>query len=157
VLGPEPLVEKEFDIIREIWSSYDLEDGTLLRSRTILMKVMGPKKMPKQGRVALNFVFHQLNVVTASPGDRGKPNPTPVPLEELQRLKKDEVDVVTEREGWNIYRLKGVEEPKRLKTKVVVSSVFRIPKQFDQEGNPMYIINSATIVAPASAKELEEG
>jgi len=156
MVAPPPEEEKEFDIIREVWSSYDLEDGTILRCRTILTKVMGPKTIPKEGPVALRFAFHQINTVTARPENRGPPNPNPLPIQQLMELHKEEVEVVTEREAWNVYRLRGVNEPKGLKTKSVVASVFRVPGQYDQEGNPQYIINSTTLVVPARPKDFQE-
>lgn len=156
-MAPVGEAEIEFDIIREVWSSYDLEDGTVLRSRTVLMKVMGPKKLPPKGTaVPLGFSFHQLNTITAPPALRGPPNSTPMPVNELQRLPNEEVEIVTEREAWNLYRLRGLTGPKGLKTKVVVPSVFKVSGQYDQEGNPQYIITSTTIVVPARTKELQE-
>ena len=155
IAGPQ--VEIEFDIIREVWSSYDLEDGTLLRCRSILLKVMGPKNLPPKGaEFPLGFSFHQINTVTAPPSLRGTPNPTPVPLPELQRLPSEEVDVATEHEAWNLYRIRRIPQVRGLKTKVVVTTVLKVPKQYDQEGNPQYIVNSTVLATPARPKDLLE-
>ncbi len=151
----ELMVEIPYQIVREVWSSYELKDGTVLRSRTILTKVLGPSPLPEKGaQVALGFAFSQINVVTSPPDIKGTPNPMPRPIPELQRLPTEEVDFEEPREAWNLYRITGLREPVGLKTKVVVTSVLKAPGEFDQEGNPMYIINSTTLVVPAKPKEL---
>ncbi len=152
----ELMAEFPFQIVREVWSSYELEDGTVLRSRTILTKVLGPRLLPGKGeQVRLGFSFHQVNVVTSPPEMRGTPNPMPKPVPELQRLPTEDVDFKEPREAWNLYRITGLPEPVGLKTKVVVTSVLRVPGEFDQEGNPMVIINSTTLVVPAKPMELQ--
>jgi len=152
----ELLAEFPFQIIREVWSSYELEDGTALRSRTILTKVLGPRLLPeKGGQVKLGFSFNQINVVTSPPDIKGTPNPTPKPVPELQHLPTEEIDFKEPREAWNLYRVTGLPEPTALKTKVVVTAVLKVQGEYDQEGNPMFIINSATLVVPAKPKELQ--
>jgi hypothetical protein len=150
------MVELPFQIVREVWSSYELEDGTVLRSRTILTKVLGPRLLPEKGaQVPLKFAFSQINVVTSPPDIKGTPNPMPKPIPELQGLPTEDVDFKEPREAWNLYRITGLHEPVGLKTKVVVTAALKVAGEFDQEGNPMFIINSTTLVVPAKPKELQ--
>src|SRR2546427_12230393 len=59
VAADELMVEFPFEILREVWSSYELEDGTVLRSRTILTKVLGPRLLPEKSKqVQLGFAFN---------------------------------------------------------------------------------------------------
>jgi len=154
--GDELMVEIPYEIVREVWSSYELEGGTILRSRTILTKVLGPRLLPpKGGQARLGFSFHQINVVTSPPDMKGTPNPMPKPVQELQRLPTEDVEFKERGEAWNLYRFIGLPEPTGLRTKAVVVSVLRVPGEFDQEGNPQFIINSTTLVVQARPKELQ--
>ena len=60
-----------------------------------------------------------------------------------QEVWAEEVDFETEREGFNTYIL---HDGTKLKTKTVVSEVFRLDV-FKEDGEPVYLVNSALIVA----------
>ena len=62
-----------------------------------------------------------------------------------------EVEFQTRREDWNEYQLMDGSE---IKMKLVVSGVFRIDGQYDDEGNPIYQIKSTNIAAVKSPDNL---
>ncbi len=55
----------------------------------------------------------------------------------------DEVDFDVVKEDWNIYQLK---DGTTLKVKLVLGGVLRVRGQYDQLGNPVYLINSTNVV-----------
>lgn len=57
LLPKEPLA---FTAIQEPWSIYRLEDGTLIRVRPVLVKVINTGKMLENGKPELLFQFQQI-------------------------------------------------------------------------------------------------
>lgn len=59
-------------------------------------------------------------------------------------------------EHWNEYL---VEDGSVLRVKLVATEVIRLDGQYDQEGNPIYILNSTNVLAVSSPEDLkrEEG
>ncbi len=146
--------ELEVEIIKESWNTYDLEDGSRLRTRSILTKVQWPKGVePKVGvAVQLGASFSQLVVVFAPSRLRGARNPNPITPGTVASVKSEEVVIVDSKEDWNIYRLPG--NRGGIKTRMVITSVFRMVDQFDQEGNPLYVVNSTVAAGPTTPREL---
>lgn len=146
--------EVEVEAIKEGWNTYDLEDGTRLRARSVLTKVRWPKgtEAVPGSAVPIGASFNQIIIVFPQPKSRGPPNPRPPAPDEAASMKKEEVGIVDANEVWNVYRLPG----KRggLKTKMVVTSIFRVADTFDQEGNPYYLVNSTMVVGPTTARDI---
>ena len=64
-----------------------------------------------------------------------------------------EVDFQTRREDWNEYQLM---DGSVIKMKLVVSRIFRIDGQYDNEGNPVYQIKSTNVAAVTSPDALKK-
>lgn len=54
-----------------------------------------------------------------------------------------EVTFRPKREDWNEYQLSDGTE---IRMRLIVSDVFTLPGQYDQEGNPIYVIKSQNLV-----------
>lgn len=54
-------------------------------------------------------------------------------------------------EHWNEYL---VEDGSVLRVKLVATEVVRVDGQYDQEGNPLYIVNSTNVLAVSSPEDL---
>lgn len=59
-------------------------------------------------------------------------------------------------EHWNEYL---VEDGSVLRVKLVATEVIRVDGQYDQEGNPLYVLNSTQVLVASSPDDLrrEEG
>lgn len=147
--------EVSFEIEKEMWNVYELDDRSTIRMRCILVKLLrslAPPEMSSaptmpQGGKAIGFqsVFQNIVTVVRSPPElMGKPTP-PASSEELEKLDKIEVGYTPYLEDWNIYRLP---DGNKLKIKLVVSAVYRVPKQYDSFGYPIYYINSTNAIVP---------
>jgi len=147
--------EVDFEIEREVWNVYELDDRSTIKMRCVLVKLLKsltptkippPPGMPK-GIKGFEFqtVFQNILAVTKSPLKlMGKPTPPLSPLE-LKKIDKIEVGYTPYLEDWNIYRLS---DGTKLKVKLVVSAIYRIPKHYDLFGYPVYFINSTNAIVP---------
>lgn len=64
-----------------------------------------------------------------------------------------EVKCRPEHEDWNTYQL---EDGTELKMRLIVSEVFRVDGQFDQEGNPVYVVKSTNLLVAKSPDHLKK-
>ena len=64
-----------------------------------------------------------------------------------------EVDFQTRKEDWNEYQLM---DGSFVKMKLVVSDIFRVPDEWDNEGNPVYVVKSQNILVARSPDNLKK-
>jgi len=148
--------EVDFEPEKEVWNVYELGDRSILKIRTVLVKLLRPIRptpqkeiivpgRPKMETLEFQAKFQNMMVVVkAVPTLMGKPTP-PLPPSELAKMEKTEVSYTPYQEEWNIYRLP---DSNKIKIKLVVSSIFRVKGQYDELGYPMYLVNSTNAVAP---------
>ncbi|PIU59826.1 hypothetical protein COS86_02175 [Candidatus Bathyarchaeota archaeon CG07_land_8_20_14_0_80_47_9] len=156
---PEPMFpvfeEVEFEIEKEVWNVYELDDKSTIKMRCILVKLLTssvPTTVPPATGVppgAKGFEFQSVfqNIVTvirSPPELMGKPTAQLTP-QEIEKLEKIEVGYTPYLEDWNVYRLP---DGTKLKIKLVVSAIYRIPKQYDPFGYPIYFVNSTNAIIP---------
>jgi len=150
-----PRSEIDFEIEKEVWNIYELDDGTTLKMRTILIKLLrDPTARPPPGMPAsagffgFNGSFQNIVIVHRTKSElMGAPTPPPLNLEGAGKI---EVDFTPFSEEWNVYTLKGEQIPKgmKLRVKLVVSNVFRAEGLYDQFGYPIYHVTSTNAVVP---------
>ncbi len=151
------MVEVEFEPEKEGWNVYDLSDGSIIRIKSLLLKLYkvnlgglatqaAPGASPQpQEQFGASF---QNVMVTKRANERlkGAPNPQPQPILSLDLVDKMEVQFTPLVEDWNMYRL--VESGDMLKVKLVVTLVHRIKNYWDQFGDPLYAVSSTNVVQP---------
>jgi len=64
-----------------------------------------------------------------------------------------EVDFQTRKEDWNEYQLM---DGSLVKVKLVVGGIFRIPDEYDVEGNPVYVVRSQNVLMVRSPENLQK-
>jgi len=144
-----------FEIEKEVWNVYELDDRSTIRMRCILVKLLKsltpikgppPPGVPPEAKgFEFQTVFQNIVAVVKSPPEiMGKPSPPLTPAE-IQGMPKIEVGNTPYVEDWNVYRLA---DGTKLKVKLVVSAVYKIPKQYDQFGYPIYFVNSTNAIVP---------
>lgn len=77
------------------------------------------------------------------------------PQSEWESLPKEPVKILTSSEPWNKYRIPKTGDI--LQVKLVVSEVFRVKNQFDQSGEPFYIVTHGPLVSPGSKGSITIG
>jgi len=140
--------ELEVGNIKEVWNSYDLADGAKVRARIIITKILWPKgvKSVQDVRSLVGASFQSIVVVFAPQHLKGPKNDTPPPVDEARKMRIEEVEVLRSSEEWNIYELPG--NRGKLKAKMIVSSIHKVPGLFNQDGDPYYVVNSTIAVGP---------
>jgi hypothetical protein len=135
----------EFDIEKEVWNVYDLVDGTRLKVRAVLTKLV---RLPtsKVGESNYNAAFQNLLSAFVHPRNKG-PAGRAYTEQEMASFAKEEVNFTAEYEDWNIYKLP---DGMRMKVKLVVSSIFKVKQEgvYNAFGEPIYVVNSTSILAP---------
>ena len=129
----------DFKTIGEPWNFYKLENGSLIKFKLILVKVMPIKNDPK------NYSLNTANVVgVQSPRElRGAPTPPP-PNGSYGDSEKKDLDYEVIKESWNEYKLK---DGNTLKIKPAITAIDKT-KNFDSNGEPIYVVHSQVLVKP---------
>jgi hypothetical protein len=135
------LTDLDFDVLREPWNVYQLEEGPILRVKYVLTRFVRQKEAG--GRVG--YAFKGQNVVSVShfPKElRGPPSPGMYSPEELQAsIVKESVRYSTLVEEWNEY---AVEDGANMRVKLTVVQVSKTNKT-DNDGDPIYLVKTSLI------------
>jgi hypothetical protein len=132
----------DFEVYREDWNVYQLEDGTRLKNRVILMKVMS-RPQEEEGQEGRQYAFKTKMITTSArvPSHlKGTPDPNQYPPGELQE-DSQRLDFDTLKEEWNEYVLP---DKTRIRLKVNLVEVRRSPK-FNADGDPIYLIATSNL------------
>lgn len=147
-------IELDYEVIKEPWNKYNLIDGSNLKVRYTLLKVR--RTMPQQGKPNYSIKSRiDVEAYNVPENLRGPPAKAPVPPEELNKAKKQEVGFSTLFEEWAEYL---VEDATRIRAKVSLVEVFRSERS-NPEGEPIYIANhsvSITVKPPKSLMRQQE-
>lgn len=135
------LTELDFDVLKEPWNVYQLEEGPILRTKYVLTRVV--RKREEGGR--FGYAFKGRNIVSLShfpPELRGPPSPRIYSPEELQAsIIDDDVRYSTIVEEWNEYI---AEDGASIRVKLVVVKVSRTDKT-DRDGEPIYLVQTSVL------------
>ena len=143
-------VDVKFDIMKEDWNVYELSDGTILRTKFVLIKVA--RGVDASGNIGYNF--NSTNHVAAfTPNDKkGTPSTIRYSPNELQSSIVEDVDFDAKKENWNVYDL---EDKSRISVKLILTRVAKTDK-CDPAGSPIYLTQTQTVIKPKLAKEFQK-
>src|SRR3989337_352486 len=119
---PATFFNLDFDIMREGWSVYELEDGNKLRVRMFLTQLRGPSIPPQKGE-NITFEVSQAIKIDTPPNRRG-PKGTPATMDEITNPLNHggvEISIRNSNEPWNEYHVLNTSI--RVRIKAVVSRV----------------------------------
>jgi len=148
---PRDFIFVDFKVKREQWNKYKLEDGSILKTKFVLINVLMEKDFEekiktaraKKEKVKLGFGIQSKNVVGVEvpPKLRGEPSTERYSSDELRASVVEEdvevIEVITQR--WNVYDLaNGVFEMKVRNSPINVSRT----NKFDVYGIPIYLVDS---------------
>ncbi len=131
-----------FEVLKEPWNEYDLEDGALVRARLIILKIFKMKNSPGN-----QYDVNSTNMFTiiTNPKMRGRPTPL-LQNDELMKLPRLTVKAENSREDWNEYLIKKTNQV--FKARLILTEAYKIPGRFDPLGEPIYMIRFGTFVPP---------
>jgi len=135
-------MEIDFEVLREPWNKYSVEDGAYIKTRFIVTKFR--KREPTSADEQLQYGFEGKNLVVAYnvPEElKGPPSTRQYTPEELSENAKDmRYSVIFEE--WNEYVL---EDGTAVRIKSNVVEILRTDK-FDRNGDPIYIVRTSQIL-----------
>ncbi|MCS7119363.1 MAG: hypothetical protein RMH75_04895 [Archaeoglobaceae archaeon] len=138
--------ELDFKARKEDWMNVFLEDGTVIRFKSILTRVFDTGQ-----RDVLSEPIYRIdsqNVVVARAPDelKGQPSEFVPPIQEIVKKRRPTIVRIKALVGddWNEYEL---EDGSIIKTRTVITKVLRLDGYFDSYGNPVYVVQSQMIVA----------
>jgi hypothetical protein len=144
------VTELDFDIIREPWNKYELSDGTILKIKLVLLRVVKKEKTVSDAetgktKTAISYGFESQNILTVyNVPDHLKSQPSreKYPPEVLrENVVESDMRYSTLEEEWNEYIL---EDRTRLRIKLTVVKVDRT-KKVDHHGFPIYLVESPVL------------
>jgi len=151
-MNSKRLQELDFRTIREEWINIQLEDGTVIRFKTVLVRVFETGEIdPITGEPKYAVEGQNIVVVRAPDELKGEPSDFIPPIQEIVKKKKPteiKIKGITGDE-WNEYEL---ETGKKIRAKPVIIKVLRIDDYYDRHGNPLYIVQSQTVVTSSPVR-----
>lgn len=143
----------DFKISKEDWNIYELADGTILKVRSVLRRVIRTKAFNPDGEPAYAFGSQNFLAPRRTPKKLMGTPTIPPPTEEQVRLSgKVEVGFRIKTEEWNEY---NVEDGAKFRTKLVVTKVERT-KFFGELGYPVYGVSSKMVTSVSVPKSLRK-
>jgi hypothetical protein len=134
---PDEFEELEFDIVKEFWNEYDVEDNHInshIKARSILRKIYRDPHSRDQYIFDLNPPI----VTIYSPvAGRGEKNNAPTP-EQYDTLPSYEVTIQRNDEKWNRYRI--LKTGQEIKTRLIANEIRRITDRYYNDGSPFYLV-----------------
>ena len=139
---------EDFTVEREDWNLYKLTDGTFLKAKVTLNWV---SKGATQGEYSFNLGNVQL-VTMPPPNIRGNPSTEPKGQALQSHVTEEDIHCQTIHDNWSVYALKnGI----KLNIRLVLVKVDRTSK-FDNNGFPVYLVQSQVLTKTNIPKELRE-
>lgn len=123
----------DFIKTKDGWSEYTLEDGTIIRTYVLLLKIV---------KNDIDFNFNERTFATSfSPpalkGPVGSSKILPGEEEEIAKsLKKEDINVIVSKEYWNEYELSTGD---KVSAKAVLVSA-SMTDRYDDVGDPIYAV-----------------
>ena len=126
----------DFKTIKEVWNEYKLEDGTIVKLRFILIKLINQPNGFGIGSTIIVGIF-------PSPDLIGLPSQAIYSPQELEKsIEKKDLQFEPVKEDWNVYELK---DRSKLSIKPILVSISRT-NLHDQHGEPIYAIQPQQII-----------
>jgi len=127
----------EFDIIKEPWNKYKLEDGTIIKTRFILINVV-KEGTDETGKPIYNFNSDNVLGALAPKELLGTPSDKAYTIAERTSSIEKELTFETIQEDWNEYKLS---DGSIMKIKLVLVNATRTSLR-DKRGQPVYLLNN---------------
>lgn len=128
----------DFETIKEGWSEYVLEDGTIIRTKAILLKVV------RISNTEFTFIERSF-AVSFSPKEAKGPAGTLITSDEVEKVvksvKKEDLKTLISKPRWAEYELSSGEKFST-RAELVSSS---LTDRYDENGDPIYGVQLTVI------------
>ena len=132
----------DFDTIKEDWNRYKIQDGTELKIKFVLIKVVR-KKIPGTTD-GYNYGFNNNVVVGVHSPKKHEPSERIYSVTELKdSIIESDMEYTTIKEVWNKYVLK--KDKTELKVKLAITDIKKTDK-YNEYGDPHFFISTQPII-----------
>ena len=129
------------EIVKEDWSVYKVEDGTIVKVRYVLVKAR--KGTANQfGQPGYDLSMKNIIGMIPRPGGLDKPSVSYDKATLTQSIEKEDMEFEKIREPWNEYRMS---DGSTIKIQAILTIVSRTSK-YDENGEQIYLLNFQPIV-----------
>ena len=141
---PPGSVERDFEVVQEGWSEYEVHGGTvIMRGRIVLVRLF---QLPDPRGQAFSAATVPIFAVRAQrEEDLGEPENKPF---DPSIDKTEPVDFQMRAQPWNVYRYRDGTKSYRLQIGLAVTGVSRVIGRFDHVGEPMYLAHHQALIGP---------
>lgn len=140
----------EFDVVKEYWNKYRIEDGTILLFKTVLIIVRTPKGVLFTKGAQAQMSTQDCVGVIPTPELYGTPDTHVYHLDELERsVTKPDLKFTTIREDWNEYYFSGGDLILSLKPAIISID---LTSKFNNGGEPVYFVRAQPLVKVRTRK-----
>lgn len=130
----------DFEIIKEPWNKYQISDGSILRTRTILKKV---ERITDGDKISFTMDAQTLTVIDADESLKGTPSKKISTRNELLKsIDKPDIRYDTLAQEFNEYVL---DEGTKIKIFTNVTGISRTTLK-DAKGDPVYSVQSSNTI-----------
>lgn len=141
----------DFEVVKEPWNIYKLQDETILKTRFILINVV--MEGIDEAKNPIYYINSDTVLGVISPDSLiGEPSEKRYTSEERVDAIEQELNFEQIHEEWNEYQLK---DDVTLKVKLVLTKVARTSLR-DSRGQPVYLVSNQPLTNAVIPKELRE-
>lgn len=130
-----------FTIVQEKWCSYDVGDGSILRTKLTLQKIVKPADIPLEKVPALNFNTHAHLIIYTKLSKKGTPETKKLTPEFLQESIVEDIDPKPLQTFQNEYLLKN---GTTIKLNLMLTRVAKTDI-FSADGCPVFMVNTQVV------------
>lgn len=131
----------KFEVIKEGWNEYKLDDGAILRTKLILGKVIIPAGFTLENTGRFDFQTQNMIVAYVPQNMKGTPIGRPLTPQEIEDSIVEDLDFEQTTEAVNEYRL-----PRSItiKLRFMLTRVAKTDK-FNRDGTPIYATRTQVV------------
>jgi hypothetical protein len=127
----------DFEIIKETWNKYTIDDDIELKTRIVILRIMYDKNRSKNNHL---IEFSQPLFTISCPLEKmGEKNNVPRP-EEYYKLPSYNIKINEVEENVNLYLIK--KSKMIIRIDYTVTEIKRITGRYDQNGNPFFLVTA---------------
>ena len=131
----------DFDVVREPWQKYELNDNTKVKTKLAVIKIY--KKLNEDGNPFYTIDGQTLTALLAPAESRGPPDTNIyTPQQYAESVIQHDVKYSTLSEEWHEYI---IDDGTRLRIKTTVTRIRKTSK-FDKDGEPVYLVDTGMLV-----------
>ncbi len=136
---PSNIEYLEFKVKKEVWNIYEVIDGSKIKAKFVLIKIVKDELTEKLG---LSVNAQKIITVIPPPKLRGPPSSKQLNFQELtDSIVDDDMEFKAIKDDWNVYEL---EDGTKIKAKLFITSISKTDK-FDTLGDPIYSVQSQPV------------